>query len=89
MIGYDGTRFIETYTPELTTIQQPLEDIYVSLIVDLLLQKIEGKSSDYRLFLTVGLTLEKVSKKQYPQVKLWDIFTKRASRLFTYSSVTN
>ena len=23
VIGYDGTQFIETYTPELTTIQQP------------------------------------------------------------------
>ena len=42
MIGYDGTQFIETYTPELTTIQQPLEDIAI-LMVDLLLQKIEGK----------------------------------------------
>ena len=51
VIGYDGTQFIETYTPELTTIQQPLEDIAI-LMVDLLLQKIEGKkSSDYRLFL--------------------------------------
>ena len=27
VIGYDGTQFIETYTPELTTIQQPLEDL--------------------------------------------------------------
>ena len=42
VIGYDGTQFIETYTPELTTIQQPLKDIAV-LMVDLLLQKIEGK----------------------------------------------
>ena len=42
VIGYDGTQFIETYTPELTTIQQPLEDIAI-LMVDLLLQKIEGK----------------------------------------------
>ena len=50
VIGYDGTQFIETYTPELTTIQQPLKDIAI-LMVDLLLQKIEGKSSDYRLFL--------------------------------------
>ena len=42
VIGYDGTQFIETYTPELTTIQQPLKDIAI-LMVDLLLQKIEGK----------------------------------------------
>ncbi len=42
VIGYDGTQFIENYTPELTTIQQPLKDIAI-LMVDLLLQKIEGK----------------------------------------------
>ncbi len=42
VIGYDGTQFIENYTPELTTIQQPLKDIAI-LMVDLFTPKIEGK----------------------------------------------
>ena len=50
VIGYDGTQFIETYTPELTTIQQPLKDIAI-LMVDLYSKRSKEKSSDYRLFL--------------------------------------
>lgn len=40
LIGYDGTQFIETYHPDLTTIKQPIQEL-ASLAVDLLLQKIE------------------------------------------------
>ena len=62
VIGYDGTQFIETYTPELTTIQQPLKDIAI-LMVDLLLQKIEGKKvATTGYFLPVSLHSGKVSK---------------------------
>ena len=61
VIGYDGTQFIETYTPELTTIQQPLKDIVISM-VDLLLQKIEGKVATTGYFLPVSLHSGKVFK---------------------------
>lgn len=42
VIGYDGTYFIESYYPQLTTVKQPLEEI-AFLCVELLLQKIDGK----------------------------------------------
>lgn len=42
LIGYDGTYFVENHFPQLTTIKQPLEEI-AKLLVDLLIQKIEGK----------------------------------------------
>ncbi|MEW4355237.1 LacI family DNA-binding transcriptional regulator [Streptococcus pneumoniae] len=55
VIGYDGTYFIETYYPQLATIKQPLKDI-ACLLVDLLLQKIEGKEVATRgYFLPVSL----------------------------------
>ena len=43
VIGYDGTQFVQTFIPELTTIQQPIKEIAV-LTVDLLLQKIDGQT---------------------------------------------
>lgn len=54
LIGYDGTYFIEHYYPELTTIKQPLEDL-ASLIVDVLLQKINGQSTNKDYILPVSL----------------------------------
>ena len=42
VIGYDGTYFVESYYPQLATIQQPLKDI-ACLLVDLLLRKIAGE----------------------------------------------
>lgn len=50
IIGYDGTRFMENYFPQLTTIKQPLDEI-ASLIVDILLKKIDGEPTqkDYIL----------------------------------------
>lgn len=54
LIGYDGTSFIQTYFPQLTTIQQPLEDL-ASLMVDLLLLKKEGKSTQKDYILPVKL----------------------------------
>lgn len=41
VIGYDGTKLIRDYHPELTTIVQPLDDIS-QLLVALLLEKIEN-----------------------------------------------
>lgn len=42
VVGYDGTYFVENYYPQLCTIKQPLGDLAV-LLVDLLIQKMEGK----------------------------------------------
>ena len=39
LIGYDGTRFIQSYFPHLTTIVQPIEEL-AELLVDLLIQRI-------------------------------------------------
>lgn len=36
VVGYDGTTFIQTYFPELTTIVQPLDDIAMMLVESLL-----------------------------------------------------
>ncbi|WP_125764683.1 LacI family DNA-binding transcriptional regulator [Companilactobacillus hulinensis] len=40
LIGYDGTKFIQEFHPELATIEQPIEDI-VTLMIDLLLKRIK------------------------------------------------
>lgn len=39
IIGYDGTKFIQNYFPQLSTIAQPITD-YADILVDLLLQRI-------------------------------------------------
>lgn len=54
LIGYDGTRFIENYFPQLTTIKQPIEEI-AKLTVEVLLKKIakEKTSKDYILPITL------------------------------------
>lgn len=39
VIGFDGTKFIQTYHPELSTIVQPIEEI-ASLLVELLCKRI-------------------------------------------------
>lgn len=54
LIGYDGTYFVETHYPQLTTIKQPLADI-AKLMVDLLLQKIDGASLDQQYSLPISL----------------------------------
>lgn len=41
VIGYDGTKLIRQYMPELTTIVQPIADM-ADLAIDLLLQRIEN-----------------------------------------------
>ncbi|WP_353948857.1 LacI family DNA-binding transcriptional regulator [Sporolactobacillus sp. Y61] len=46
IIGYDGTKVIQNYYPELTTIVQPLDDIS-HLLVELLLSKI--KDPEYQM----------------------------------------
>lgn len=40
LIGYDGTKFIQNYFPQLSTIAQPMED-YADILIDLLLQRIK------------------------------------------------
>ncbi|GAB6728864.1 LacI family DNA-binding transcriptional regulator [Streptococcus uberis] len=54
LIGYDGTRFIENYFPQLTTIKQPIEEI-AKLTVEVLLKKIakEKTNKDYILPITL------------------------------------
>lgn len=41
LIGYDGTNLIRNYFPQLSTIQQPIEEIS-SLLIELLLKQING-----------------------------------------------
>ncbi len=55
LVGYDGTYFIETYYPHLTTIKQPLGEI-AQLLVDLLIQWIEdGQLTETHYILPVSL----------------------------------
>ncbi|MET3557399.1 LacI family sucrose operon transcriptional repressor [Streptococcus rupicaprae] len=42
LIGYDGSYFVETYYPQLTTIKQPIVEM-AKLMVELLIQRIEGQ----------------------------------------------
>ncbi|MDR0299455.1 MAG: LacI family DNA-binding transcriptional regulator [Streptococcaceae bacterium] len=56
LIGFDGTHFIQTYQPDLTTIQQPISDL-ASLLVDLLLKKISGEEIDLSYLLPVKISL--------------------------------
>lgn len=46
IIGYDGTKFIQNYFPQLSTIAQPMSD-FADVLVDLLLQRI--KDADKKL----------------------------------------
>lgn len=41
IIGYDGTKFVQNYFPQLSTIAQPMAD-YADILVDLLLQRIQN-----------------------------------------------
>ncbi|MBF0787914.1 MULTISPECIES: LacI family DNA-binding transcriptional regulator [unclassified Streptococcus] len=54
LIGYDGTYFIESHYPQLTTIKQPLQDIAI-LMVDLLIQKIKGATLEPHYTLPISL----------------------------------
>lgn len=54
IIGYDGTHFIETYHPDLTTIKQPLREI-AELLVEVLIQKIEKKPTNREYILPISL----------------------------------
>ncbi len=62
IVGFDGSKFISTYYPELTTICQPIEDI-AKLIVDILLKKIKNEKVEplYKLDVTthIGSTTHK------------------------------
>ena len=54
IIGYDGTSFIENFSPQLTTIRQPIDEI-ASLIVDVLLKKIKGEKASKDYILPISL----------------------------------
>lgn len=41
LIGYDGTKFVQNYFPQLSTIAQPISD-FADLLVDLLIQRINN-----------------------------------------------
>jgi LacI family sucrose operon transcriptional repressor len=43
VIGYDGTDFMRTYFPDLTTIVQPLDDI-VMMLVKMLIRRIDNSN---------------------------------------------
>lgn len=54
IIGYDGTHFIETYHPDLTTIKQPLREI-AELLVDVLMMKIAKQATNREYILPISL----------------------------------
>ena len=54
IIGYDGTSFIESYFPQLTTIRQPIDEI-ASLLVDILLKRIKGEKTNKDYILPISL----------------------------------
>ncbi len=56
LIGYDGTRFIQNYFPQLSTIAQPMED-YADILIDLLLQRIKDpeKTLENHYFLPIKI----------------------------------
>ena len=47
VIGFDGTKLIQTYHSELTTIAQPIHDI-ATLLVDLLLKRIAHSDEELK-----------------------------------------
>lgn len=54
LVGYDGTRFVQQFYPQLTTIVQPLEEI-ATLTVDVLLQQIAGENIQKEYIVPVSL----------------------------------
>lgn len=48
VIGFDGTKLIQTYYPELSTIVQPIAEI-AELLTDLLYQKIEKEDLTFKI----------------------------------------
>lgn len=68
IIGFDNTELSEVVVPSLTTVQQPLKDIGHH-VVDLLTQKIEGKSkTTHRVVLLPDLVIRQ-STAQVEKVK--------------------
>ncbi|MGT2926778.1 LacI family DNA-binding transcriptional regulator [Streptococcus cuniculipharyngis] len=54
IIGYDGTRFVENYFPQLTTIKQPIKEI-AHLCVDVLLKQIAKEAINTEYILPISL----------------------------------
>lgn len=56
IIGYDGSNFIRSYFPKLTSIIQPIDE-YVSLLINLLIQRIDGKSEDLEQYYKLPISI--------------------------------
>lgn len=56
LIGYDGTAFVENYYPQLTTVKQPIKEV-ATLLVDVLLKKIQGKETQPAYVLPISLLM--------------------------------
>lgn len=54
LIGYDGSQFVETYHPELTTIKQPIKEL-AQLMVDVLIKQVEGQKTNKEYILPISL----------------------------------
>ncbi len=60
IIGYDGSQFVQTYLPYLTTICQPIEDI-AQLVVEVLLKRIHNEPTDLEYKLPVTIQIGKTT----------------------------
>ncbi len=56
VIGYDGTDTVRFLLPELSTIQQPIEEI-AKMSIEILLKQINGESSEIKLETTLPVNL--------------------------------
>ncbi|MBM7635345.1 LacI family DNA-binding transcriptional regulator [Streptococcus saliviloxodontae] len=56
IIGYDGTKFIEDFYPQLTTVKQPISEI-ACLLVDTLIKRIKKEKTSKDYILPVNLIL--------------------------------
>jgi LacI family sucrose operon transcriptional repressor len=54
LIGYDGSQFVETYHPDLTTIKQPIKEL-AQLMVDVLIKQVEGQKTNKEYILPISL----------------------------------
>ena len=54
LIGYDGSQFVETYHPDLTTIKQPIKEL-AQLMVDVLVKQIDGQKTNKEYILPISL----------------------------------
>jgi len=58
IVGYDGTELVRNYSPDLTTIEQPLADIS-TLLVSLLFQRVADANCELESKYTLPVKLAK------------------------------